>query len=66
VSCGAVLARWMAVVGWQEVRDDVGPVVGSAGGASWLWEGLELRAQLLPCSVSTAMHVLVRRERVVS
>jgi len=40
VHCGAVLAWWKAAMGWQEVREDVGPVVVVGGGAKWQWRWL--------------------------
>jgi len=49
------------------VTEGGGRCVGAAsGGARWWWKGLELRVELLPYSVSTAMRVLVRGQRVVS
>ena len=50
----------MAAVGWQEMGEDVVAVVVTGGGTRWWREGLEPRAELLPCFSQQAS---VREER---
>jgi len=51
VGYGVVPAGWKVVVGWQEVRKDVGVVVVAEGGAGRRWWLLEVGLMWLPCYV---------------
>jgi len=57
---GAVLVRWRAVVGWQEVGEDMGTVVVAGGCARrwWVVAGSGVGAATLPC-----FYMLVRAKK---